>query len=263
MRALFARHGIPKHRQVPVTGDILGLSYNTIYKRLPAGPWSLEELEKVAAHFGESLVQLVDPASQVATFVVGAVRMPCKVAMGAATNPGKPASLIAVRGDREWLVMPPSEAVTARSYDVTSVTIAPEVQGCRVAVLDDEPEIAEAICADLRDMGFDAQAYFSIEGLSKDIKMQSFDAFIVDWIVGKQTTRQLIADIRVQDQLCPIAILTGQLEEGGDADEAEVAIVSAGENMQFYTKPLPVQVIGHRLKKALGFPAAVPSRGGR
>jgi CheY-like chemotaxis protein len=261
--ALLQRHSIRKHRQLPVLAEILGVAYQTVYRRLPSGDWSLDELERIAAHFGETLAQLLDLATDPATFVMGVLRLPCRVEVGGVTDPAKPASLIAVRGEKEWIVMPTSDAITAQSYDVKSLTIEPRTKESRVAVLDDEKDIAEGICAELENMGLHAMPFFSIEDLSAAIKAQRFDAYIIDWVIGRTTAQELIESIREVDPHCPIAILTGQLEEGGAADETEVAYVSAGENMQFYTKPLPVQIIGQRLKRALGGRGALPGRGAR
>jgi DNA-binding NtrC family response regulator len=107
-------------------------------------------------------------------------------------------------------------------------------------------------------MGFLAEAFLSIESLSATLSTKRFDAYIIDWIIGRTTACKLIGAIRAADPHCPIAILTGQLDEGGAADETEISIVSAGENMQFYTKPLPIQIIGQRLKRALGAPGVAP-----
>jgi CheY-like chemotaxis protein len=259
--ALLDRHDVRKHRQVPVLCDILGVAYQTVYRRMPSGDWSLNELERIAAYFGETLEQLLDSATEPATFAVGGLRLPCRVEVGGVTNPAKPSSLIAVRGVKEWIVMPASDALSAKSYDVKSLTIESRAkEESRVAVLDDAPDIVESICSDLRCMGFLAEPFFSIEGLSAALETTRFDAYIIDWVIGRTTARELIETIREADPHCPIAILTGQRDEGGIANEAEISIVSAGENMQFYTKPLPVKIIGRRLRRALGVQGAAPSR---
>ena len=55
VRALMERHGLPKYRQSAWLADAMGLSYSQAHRRMTgASPWSLEDLAKVAALFGEA-----------------------------------------------------------------------------------------------------------------------------------------------------------------------------------------------------------------
>src|SRR6187431_1684621 len=87
VRALMERHGLPKYRQSAWLADAMGLSYSQAHRRMTgASPWSLEDLAKVAALFGESLSELVSAgqpqASIPAVMDVGGARLACQLWLG-------------------------------------------------------------------------------------------------------------------------------------------------------------------------------------
>jgi BetR domain len=262
VRALLERHTVPKHRHAPVLGEILGLGYHAAHRRINSNaPWSLEELQVVASHFGETLSQLVESQRSSATFVTATLRLPCRFTLGSPVVGTARPLIVAIRGNTEWLVLPSADVGNAQCYVVSSLIIEPaQATNPRIAVLDDEPTVAEGICADLRAAGFAAKPYFALKDLEADFKRQRFSAYIIDWALGDTTPKQLITDIRAYDPFCPIAVLTGRLE-GGAVDEGEVADAMAGPHMMFYAKPLPIKIVAQRLKRAFGTPAieGVPS----
>src|SRR5512140_2857411 len=103
VRALMERHGLPKYRQSAWLADATGLSYSQAHRRMSGtSPWSLEDLEKVAALFGETLADVVSSvqpgASVPGTMSVGAAQMPCRLWLGAPVErQGAGSSLVAVK----------------------------------------------------------------------------------------------------------------------------------------------------------------------
>ena len=82
--ALLTRHGIPKYRFAVTVSEILGLSYSAGNRRLTTNAsWSLEELSRVAEHFGETLEELVtfDKANALldASIVINNHIVPCRI----------------------------------------------------------------------------------------------------------------------------------------------------------------------------------------
>lgn len=59
-------------------------------------------------------------------------------------------------------------------------------------MLDDAPDITESICADLRDMGFFAEPFLSIESVRTALQTNRFDAFIIDLMIGRNAARNII-----------------------------------------------------------------------
>ena len=59
IRALLDRAALPRHRHSAHIAGLLGLSYHQAHRRMTGiAPWSLEELQAVASHHGETLVDL-------------------------------------------------------------------------------------------------------------------------------------------------------------------------------------------------------------
>ena len=59
IRALLDRAALPRHRHSAHIAELLKLSYHQAHRRVAgSAPWSLEELQAVAAHHGETLVDL-------------------------------------------------------------------------------------------------------------------------------------------------------------------------------------------------------------
>src|SRR5437868_11690840 len=85
------RYGLPKYRQSAWLADATGLSYSQAHRRMTgASPWSLEDLAKVAALFGESLSEVVSAvqpgASVVGVMNIGSTWMPCRLWLGDAVD---------------------------------------------------------------------------------------------------------------------------------------------------------------------------------
>ena len=87
VRALMERHGLPKYRQSAWLADATGLSYSQAHRRMTgASPWSLEDLEKVATLFGETLADVVSAAqpgaSLPAVMRIGGTEISCRLWLG-------------------------------------------------------------------------------------------------------------------------------------------------------------------------------------
>ena len=87
VRALMDRHGLPKYRQSPWLADALGLSYSQAHRRMTgASTWSLEDLERVGALFGETLAQVVSldttSGSVPGSLKMGSTSVGCRLWLG-------------------------------------------------------------------------------------------------------------------------------------------------------------------------------------
>src|SRR3954467_12438071 len=75
VRALMERHGLPKYRQSAWLPAATGLPYAQANRRMNGGAaWTLEDLEKVAKLFGETLGEAVALVESEAA-IPGVIRM--------------------------------------------------------------------------------------------------------------------------------------------------------------------------------------------
>jgi ActR/RegA family two-component response regulator len=258
VRALMERHGLPKYRQSPWLADALGLSYSQAHRRMTgASPWTLEDLARVAALFGESLpdvVSHVQPRTSVAGVMkVGDARLPCELWIGDPLDAPRPDAVVAVKTSSGWSAVPAREAEGV-IYRIERLEARPDATVRRpIAVLDDDQDLTDSICAHLEASGYDARPFYRTADLLSSAAGQRCDGYIVDWIVGEKSTLHLIGSLRAQDAKCPIVVLTAQVLSGV-VDEAEIADAVKRYDLVFSEKPVRTSILAATL--ARGFAAS-------
>ena len=255
-RALMDRHGLPRYRQSPWLADALGLSYSQAHRRMTgASPWTLEDLERVGALFGETLAEVVTPGPErglvPGQLKVGPVHIACRVWLGDVEPSPRPELLVAISDASGWVALPASEAPEgAAMYRIERFEGKPGAESRqRVAVLDDDPDVTDGLCAQLRASGYDATAFYKTADLEKVAGTQRFDAFVVDWIVDDKNTHALLSALRRQHSSAPIIVLTGQQLMGAEEDDIANAVISLG--LVFSEKPVRMSILSATLARAL------------
>lgn len=255
VRALMERHGLPKYRQSAWLADATGLSYSQAHRRMTgASPWSLEDLARVAALFGESLSDLVSGAQPQASVSgvmnVGAARLPCQLWLGEPISQPRPDSLIAVKTSSGWSAVVASEATEGVAYRIERLEARPVAAARKViAVLDDDQDLTNSIVAHFEASGYDARPFYKTADLLASAAAQRFDGYVVDWIVGETSVLKLIASLREQDAQCPIVVLTAQVVSGV-VDEADIADAVKRYDLVFSEKPVRTSILEATLTRA-------------
>lgn len=256
VRALLTRHDVPPARHSTVIADLLGFAYAQAHRRLGGTvAWELKELERIAAHFGESLVDMLREDGLddgvPAVLVVGAVRVGCRLWPGDALAAPPQNSLVALKAGDQWLVMAAPDAGAAPCHAILRITIVPTpARGRRIAVLDDHVGLATSIAGHLTDQGFEATPFDNLEELVQALERTPFDAYVIDWLLGDESAAELIRTIRASDRNCPIAILTGKMKSDIGI-ESEVAAAITHHSLIFFEKPFRLAIISAALTKAL------------
>jgi ActR/RegA family two-component response regulator len=262
VRALMERHGLPKYRQSPWLADALGLSYSQAHRKMSgASPWTLEDLERVGALFGETLSQVVGttsaPGSVAGSLKVGSTNVGCRLWLGDTVKSPRPDCLVAISTAAGWTALLAAEASDALTYRIERLEAVPG-QSVRkvIAVLDDDQDLTNSICAHLDANGYDARPFFRTPDLVSSSRVQHYDGFVIDWIVGETSTLKLIASLRTEDALCPIVVLTAQVVSGV-VDEADIAEAVRMHHIEFSEKPLRMSILSATLARSL---AAIEAR---
>jgi CheY-like chemotaxis protein len=258
---LLDRHEVPHRQRASRLEKALGLSYQQVRRRLAnLSGWTIEELHAVAAHFNESLATMfaedAHPAQRPsALLALGAFKIACVATVGAEPVLHRQGLLVAVAQAQEgattpqWLIVPADQAQMIESFEVMQIVIEPRrVPKRRIAVLDDDEDLATNIAEYLSLSGYEAKPFFSIESFAKAIALGPFDGYIFDWLVNKQSALGVITQIRSQDTSCPILITTGQVETGQVGD-GELSTIAAVHRLQLHEKPVSTLT----LKSALEF----------
>jgi CheY-like chemotaxis protein len=253
--ALFDRYKVPLIHRARVIQEATGLAYNAAYRRTRGKVgWTLDELAKVAEALGGDVDEfLLDSAllgATSATFINEGWRARCHIWLGPRVDGKSASGISAWQQDGEWIVSPSGTAVPAQCFEVKRLLIAPTLaMSVRVAVLDDQPEMAEAVCSYLEAAGFQGNAFQTPNALIDAVLQQKYDAYILDWLIGSDNVRELIMKLREIDRGCPIALLTGQ----GDSGEVAAAIADmfASLGIPYFTKGGSSRVIVATLQRLI------------
>jgi DNA-binding NtrC family response regulator len=119
----------------------------------------------------------------------------------------------------------------------------------RIAVLDDDQDLTDSICAHLQDSSYEARPYYRTADLQTNLASMRHDGYVIDWIVGEGSTAGLIATIREQDKAVPIVVLTAEVLTGL-VQESEIADAVARYDFVFAEKPVRMAILSASLARA-------------
>jgi len=139
-------------------------------------PWSLEELQTVATHHGETLVDLFGEQKsadyETALLIAGPLRVTCRLWPGQPLAQHRPGDLIAIKGGSEWVVMVAGDTPTPQACTVRRLIIEPKPdRPRRFAILDDD--IDEIVFATIDSYSEVPLRAVSKATTSEDLKDQS------------------------------------------------------------------------------------------
>ena len=247
IRALLDRAALPRHRHSGHISGLLNLSYHQAHRRMTGiAPWSLEELQVVAAHHGETLVDLFREQKsadyETALLIAGPLRVTCRLWPGQPLAQHRPGDLIAIKGGAEWVVMVAGDTPTRQAFTVKRLIIdlMPD-RPRRFAILDDDIDVARGLAAGLTELGFEATAFTTEAQLEAALQFDSFDAYVIDWVLANGTADALVAKLRSQSATCPIALLTGKAGSK-DVDEKELVAAIEQHGLLFLQKPVTASI---------------------
>ena len=257
VRALLERHGLPKYRQSAWLAEATGLSYSQAHRRLSGtAPWTLEELERVGALFGETIAQVVALGQGEArlpvrgTLSLGNSNMQCQMWLGEPIQNPRSGSIVALKTAVGWAAVSASEALEGVTYSIDRIEARPaEVTRKLMAVLDDDRDLTDTICEHLNESGYEARPFYESGALLASAKLRRYDGYVIDWIVGEESALPLIAALRAQDAACPIIVLTAQVL-AGLVNEADIADAVKTFNLGFSEKPVRMSILSAMLSRA-------------
>jgi len=243
------RHGIPKHRQAAYVGELFGISRAASHRRTHGtAAWTLEELQAIAEKFGETLPEMLGggrlKGGTRATLQLGDVQTSCRIWLQPDDDDFGGGPFVAMENAGSYIVVPASAAVGQPTLRVQRIEIDQAVdKPPRIAVLDDDREVTKSICAGLREKGYEASPYNTIDALMAEIKREPFDGYILDWkLRGGVTVLPLIAMIREETKHGAIALVSGKFRDS-TLDTHEVAVASSNYNFPTFEKPVQLEFI--------------------
>jgi CheY-like chemotaxis protein len=265
VRELMSRHGIGKRQQTSELCRILDLSFSQGHRKLRGNsPWTLSQIKKVAEAFGEPAAQLfgaqtLDPYmvganAQEALFCIGTVEVACTAWIGAQLEAGARPEFIAYAKQGQWRVVRHDNALYQNAFEVHKIEIYPrrgETDKPSIAVVDDDETSADNLRDYLEQSGFSATALYGLQAFNDALQTQVFDAVVIDWLFGAQTSAAAIQAVRSSENPdAPILVLTGELLTG-KASESEISDVIRRFDVACYEKPARLAILVADLTKRL------------
>lgn len=104
----------------------------------------------------------------------------------------------------------------------------------RIAALDDDPHQLAALDIIIRDAGFSFKPYTSAREFLTDIRRESFDAVLLDWVLGESNGLEVIKTLRAIPELARLPVLFMTVK---DEERDVVEALSAGGD-DFLNKPI-------------------------
>lgn len=256
LQLLFQRHRVPDRQRSKTIQEVLELSYPAAHRRMTGEiECTLDELERIATRFGEGLadlfVALKEGQSLEATFEAGTFKAPCRVWLGAPTNPLAPTTLVAWNNsDRGWLVAPSGDA-PPDSMAVREMTMQSNTQRrVQVAVLDDDPDYAQSLAATLSQLGLRADPFVTSESLLKAARDRRYDAYVVDWLLDHTSAEATCRSLRDMDDAAVLILLTGKLATA-EVDEGAMLRIANSLSMEAEEKPVRPSFLAAKIQRQL------------
>ena len=256
LRSFLNRHDVPPARHVIMVADLLGVGYTLVHRRMNGTvAWELEEIEKVAAHFGGTLADVFSAQGADeyvdATLAAGPIRVACRLIVGNALREPARNSLVSIKLGEQWMVIPATEAGVGPCFEVRQMRISGRGdRRWRVAVLDDDASETASLAEHFSGRGCDVQAFTRVEELVPSMKSRPFDGYVIDWMLDEGSAAELVGMIRADDRECPIAVLTGKIRSDVMVEPAVAEAVSTYK-LLFFEKPTRLPIISAQLLQAL------------
>jgi CheY-like chemotaxis protein len=263
VRELMERHRIGERKQSSKLAEMLEMGYSEAHRKMQGkGVWTITHLCKVAQALGEPVSALIGHAGRPdmpgattcrdATFTVGTREFPCLAWIGDAISAAHRPELVAVQVAGAWRVVDAAAAPSGVLHPVEKIEIRPrELNRPKVAIVDDEHDSADAVRDYLNEVGYAAFAFYTPQCVRDAMRTTVFDAYVIDWMLGSETSEDLVRHIRtITATTTPIMLLTGKLVSG-QADQSELGRAMVRFNLLWHEKPAKQAIIVAELKKAL------------
>ncbi|HBQ8586937.1 TPA: response regulator transcription factor, partial [Klebsiella pneumoniae] len=134
---------------------------------------------------------------------------------------------------------------------IESIVINPKVISStkyRIALLDDDANITESLKEILSNDYYQVDTYDNLKKLTQAVATNPYDAYVLDWIIGDETSFKLVKAIRSsKNKNAMIIVLTGQLS--GIKDDEIVKSIHDYDIVGPYEKPIKSGIIKSNIEK--------------
>lgn len=244
IHTILDRRGIGQRQHRTALEAALGMQYQQVRRRMTGEKtWSIGELARLAAHFGESAFELIailmDEQGQSATLQIDGSDTHCTIWPGEILSKERPRGpLVAVASEPAgaWIVIKAADAGSRPTYEIKRLILEASPRN-RVAIVDADADWAETVVEYLRRKGLEAVNFCSFEHARAAIETSQYDGFIIDWSFGPEPAEALLRTIREKTQGPVLLVSNPRHEEVEEIQELDrLTSLVAEHGAQFYEK---------------------------
>lgn len=259
IKALLTRLGYPGHKHTGVVAGFLGVTTHQAKRKLSGiSSWDVEEMAALCQHLGYSIADVLDAGASSSRNVMGVViqgseRLPCTFWLGDEVTADKASGFVAERQVDTWHVGKAKDLLGPTFREARRVVLEPGsvVVKPTVAVLDDSVDGCDTLCEVLDQLGFAASPFYTVNTLLEALRDQSFDCYVLDWLLPGSTAAPALARIRELSKTAPITLYTGKVVSG-EASLHGITDALQRFDVDYVAKPAPAAIIATTLKRGLG-----------
>ncbi|MEY4564377.1 MAG: hypothetical protein RLZZ618_3654 [Pseudomonadota bacterium] len=262
LKAFLLAKGVARHKQTAEVAGLLGLAKTSVFRKFKGeSSFTLPELKVVADHFGTDVDTLRGLGSASAEAGAGRIEtarlciagMPAlgQLQVGPPLEAGDVCDLVAVSAEDGWEVhLWGAAALAGRpGHAVASLRVS-ALPRQRIALLEDDSNAAAIVAMALEAQGMVVHTFQEPAALITALGQRSYQAYVIDWLLGGSTAAEAIREIRQRQSAAPIAITTGALNTGA---ETEGALIPLAERFGagIFEKPFRQAVLASYLRRGI------------
>jgi hypothetical protein len=223
VEATLKRHGVSDSLWAETLEQVLDLTPSKVRRRLSGEtPWSIEEVLRLAAHFGEPAHRPfldLDSSRKSAVLTLNGRSVPCWIWTSASPDVFQADRFAALPGaaGQPWTVLQVQKS-GQEAFGIEHLVIARD-PGPRVAVLArNHTQLVDFLCL----KGLDAFGYSTVKALKAELTARRFEGFILESNSLGQASSALLAEIRADSPIDAPLVLVCPPPDPGSAEEAQM-----------------------------------------
>ncbi|KEY60688.1 helix-turn-helix domain-containing protein [Serratia sp. DD3] len=244
---LLNKKGVGERKHASTLASILGLQYNSAKQKLDGKRGiTLHEVKNIFKYFQESFD---GNKNHNCIFIMNSIHKRCNIEISDITiGPEEESATHAIKSDGMYII--DSTQIQKEGVEHFKVETIDFLPAPKIAILDNNNDILDLMEKIVKRYGIDSDTFNKKGDLLQSMESIKYEGYILDWLLDfNETPEKAIVKIREQNSICPIIILTGQV----DHFEKSIGEMILKYDVQLIEKPAKPFIISSLLLSSLFF----------